>query len=54
MPEIKSSQQNSILCGPRGEQRKIRTSVADRSYDMISADAATVHEVISEDLYDLE
>jgi hypothetical protein len=29
-------------------------SVADRSFGMIAADAATVREVLSEDLYDLE
>lgn len=31
-----------------------RTSVADRSFGMISADAAMVRSVLSEDLYDLE
>jgi len=35
-------------------RRDRRVSVADRSFGMIQADAATVREVLSDELYDVE
>lgn len=49
------SRNSSKKTRQRGVRRRAsRVSVADRSFAFIPADSATIHQILSEDLYELE